>query len=89
MTARSSRSTTLWAGFLWMRGAVRRGSVGSLSHPRSVPRFSNLPATVDPAGGARTPVFPRFSQPYCYGFEDSTLRFYALAFLPAVPRTHP
>jgi hypothetical protein len=89
VTPRSTVSTALWEGFLWMGRAGRVATGLFPSHPRRVPGPFNLRNAVDPANRAGIGVFPPFSQPYCYGFEDSPLRSYALSFLPAAPRTQP
>lgn len=89
MTPRSTASTALCRGILWVELTGRGGSESSPSHPHDLPKPFNLPDAVDPANDTLTGGFPPFSQPYCYGFEDSPFRSYALSFLPAAPRTHP
>ena len=88
MTRRSSRSTALWNGVLWMGAVARPRSDRFPSRSHAVPGSSSVPDAVDSLEGASNRLFPPFSQPCYYGFEDSTLRFYALSFLPAAPRTH-
>jgi hypothetical protein len=88
MTPRSTLFTALWNGVLWMGADARPRSDRFPSRAHSVPESSSLPDAFDSVEDATNRLFPPFSQPCYYGFEDSTLRFYALSFLPAAPRTH-
>lgn len=89
MTPRSTASTALCEGFLWMGLTGRGGPDRSTFHPHYSSKPFNLPDAVDSANDTRIGGFPPFSQPYYYGFEDSHFSSYALSFLPAAPRTHP
>ena len=88
MSLRSTASTALCNGVLWMERGRGRWSARPSSHPHSVSEGSTLPALVNPAVPAQERVFPRFSPPYCYGYEDLVHHFHALSFLPVAPRTH-
>jgi hypothetical protein len=88
MSRRSTASTSLCTGVLWMGRARGRRGGQPPSHPLPVSGGSLLLAGVNPANPGRKRVFPRFSHAYCYGFEESVHHFHALSFLPAAPRTH-